>query len=148
MGSLTYTKSQSGLFQTSFGDIKKPSTNTQPTGWVISSIYKEIDARSITGPQGSNPSPDGVMAENEAGQMYFNNLAYTEVTDFKSAMDGVDLVYKLATPQTYQLTPTQVKSLLGQNNVWADTGDVDVHYVRDLTITIDDILSRLEALEG
>ena len=61
---------------------------------------------------------------------------------------GAEVCYELATPQTYQLTPTQVKSLLGVNNVWADTGDVDVHYVRDLTITIDDILSRLEALEG
>jgi len=37
---------------------------------------------------------------------------------------GAQVVYELATPQTYQLTPTQVKSLLGTNNVWADTGDI------------------------
>lgn len=37
---------------------------------------------------------------------------------------GAEVCYELATPQTYQLTPTQVKSLLGQNNVWADTGDI------------------------
>ena len=28
------------------------------------------------------------------------------------------------TPTTYQLTPTQVSSILGTNNIWADTGDI------------------------
>ena len=32
--------------------------------------------------------------------------------------------YELATPQTYQLTPTEVKTLLGENNVWADAGAI------------------------
>lgn len=39
---------------------------------------------------------------------------------------GAEVCYKLATPVTYQLTPTEVKSLLGVNNIWADTGEVDV----------------------
>jgi hypothetical protein len=37
---------------------------------------------------------------------------------------GAEVCYELATPLTYQLTPTAVSSLLGQNNLWADTGDV------------------------
>ena len=37
---------------------------------------------------------------------------------------GAEVVYELATPTTIQLTPTAVKSLLGTNNLWADTGDV------------------------
>ena len=42
-----------------------------------------------------------------------------------SLADGTDvLVYALATPATYQLDPTTVRSLVGQNNVWADTGDI------------------------
>ena len=48
--------------------------------------------------------------------------------DFKAAMSGVQLAYKLATPQTYQLTPTEVTALLGDNTIWADTGDVTVTY--------------------
>ena len=32
------------------------------------------------------------------------------------------------TPITYQLTPTQIKSLLGNNNAWCSTGDVDIDY--------------------
>lgn len=50
-----------------------------------------------------------------------NNL--TGVT-FKAAMSGVQLVYELATPQIYQLTPTEVQMLLGTNNLWADTGEI------------------------
>ncbi len=46
---------------------------------------------------------------------------------------GAEVVYELATPLTYQLTPTQVKSLLGSNNVWADSGDViDGKYFSEL----------------
>ena len=41
---------------------------------------------------------------------------------------GAQVVYKLATPQTYQLTPEEVTTLLGQNNVWADCGPSTVEY--------------------
>lgn len=41
-----------------------------------------------------------------------------------SPTTGAQVVYELATPITYQFTPTAVKSLLGTNNIWADTGDV------------------------
>ena len=42
---------------------------------------------------------------------------------------GAQVVNIGATPTTYPLTPTQVKSLLGTNNVWADTGDItDAEY--------------------
>ena len=41
---------------------------------------------------------------------------------------GAQVVYPLTTPITYQLTPEEVTTLLGTNNVWADTGDVTVEY--------------------
>lgn len=53
-----------------------------------------------------------------------------DASAFKTAMSGVQLVYELATPITIQLTPTEVTTLLGQNNVWADSGDVDVEYLK------------------
>lgn len=43
------------------------------------------------------------------------------------------ICYELATPQTYQLDPVQVACLLGQNNVWADCGDIEeVKYKADV----------------
>jgi hypothetical protein len=58
-------------------------------------------------------------------EFYIKDLAYDDASAFKTAMNGVQFVYELATPLTYQLTPTQVKSLLGSNNVWADTGKIE-----------------------
>jgi len=53
----------------------------------------------------------------------------TSASAFKTAMDGVLLVYELATPQTYQLTPQEVSSLLGNNVVWqSGNGDVSVTF--------------------
>lgn len=49
---------------------------------------------------------------------------------------GAQVVYKLAEPITYQLTPTELNSLLGTNNIWADTGDTEVEYRADTTLYI------------
>ena len=44
--------------------------------------------------------------------------------------NGAQGVYKLAEPQTYHLTPQNIKILKGINNVWSDSGDVTVKYNR------------------
>lgn len=62
-------------------------------------------------------------------QVQIKDDRYTDATTFKTAMNGVQLVYELATPITISLTPTQVSSLLGSNNFWADSGDSDVVYI-------------------
>ena len=41
---------------------------------------------------------------------------------------GAQVVYELAEPQTYQLTPQQIQTLVGQNNVWSEQGDVELSY--------------------
>ena len=53
------------------------------------------------------------------------------------AMD-VQIVLPLATPLTYQLTATEVDTLLGQNNVWHDAnGDTAVEYRADTKLYIE-----------
>lgn len=78
-----------------------------------------------------------------AGNTYVavKDSAYTDAPTFKTAMNGVQLVYELATPQTYQLTPEEVKTVLGQNNIFADTGDVTVQYRADTKLYIDKVLN-------
>lgn len=44
------------------------------------------------------------------------------------------VAYQIKDPVTYQLTPTEVKTLLGLNNIWVDTGNVDVTYRADPTL--------------
>jgi hypothetical protein len=48
----------------------------------------------------------------------------------KSAVNGFILCYELATPLTIDLTPQQMTTLLGTNNIWSDAGDVTVEYKR------------------
>ena len=49
------------------------------------------------------------------------------------ASNNLQVVYTLATPLTYQLTPTQVELLIGQNNVWSDSNEaVTLTYVIEL----------------
>ena len=45
-------------------------------------------------------------------------------------MGDQQLVYELATPIEYDLTPEQLDTLLGTNVVWADCGPVDVEYIK------------------
>ena len=66
---------------------------------------------------------------------------YSSADTFKTAMNGIYIYYELNTPQTYQLTPTEVKSLLKNNNIWADTGDVTVEYVADTKTFIENLVN-------
>lgn len=61
---------------------------------------------------------------------------------------GAQVVYELATPQTYQLDPVEVRTLLGDNNIYADTGAVDVAYRADTKLYIDNAIASLQASEG
>jgi hypothetical protein len=55
-------------------------------------------------------------------QIQVKDPRYTDAATFKAAMNGVQLVYELATPITYQLTPQEIALLVGTNNIWS-TGD-------------------------
>lgn len=70
----------------------------------------------------------GVSLQHNSANIYIYDPQKEELSDsdFKTAMNGAKLVYELATPLTYQLTPQTVTALVGQNYVWADTGDVTV----------------------
>lgn len=54
---------------------------------------------------------------------------------------GAQVVYKLATPQTYQLTPQQIDTLKGQNNITATSGQVSVTYKADIQKYIDNAIA-------
>lgn len=56
------------------------------------------------------------------------NTYFNEQT---TAGTPIELVYKLATPIEYSVTPQQVNSLLGVNNIWCDSGDTEVGYIAE-----------------
>jgi hypothetical protein len=50
--------------------------------------------------------------------------AYSTVADFVASIADIQVVYELATPQTFTLSPQQIETLLGENNVWSDAGEI------------------------
>lgn len=62
------------------------------------------------------------------GAVLLFDSAYTDATSFKTAMSGVQLVYELATPITYHLTPQQIHMLVRDNTIWSDADSVEVEY--------------------
>lgn len=107
LGTLSYSKTSSGLFYSVdiANAIKKSSDTSTATGSMMSAIYEEMGSSPISGPDGSNPSPNMRMAVASNGYVYFNNTAYTDAAAFKAAMSGVMLVYELATPTTESAEP-------------------------------------------
>lgn len=71
----------------------------------------------------------GITTEAELGTWINNN--------------PLQVVYPLATPTTIQLTPTQIDSLMGRNNVWADSGDVTVEYIADTKLYIQKVMGAI-----
>lgn len=58
----------------------------------------------------------------------------------------LQFLVSLETPVQYQLTPTELRTLLGTNNIWADCGDVTVEYRADTGLYIDKKFAALQAL--
>lgn len=67
---------------------------------------------------------------------------FSDTASFTAAVTGQTICYKLATPQTYQLSPIEVSTLLGQNNIWANCGDVDVEYRADIKLYINKMIAN------
>ena len=109
---------------------------------ILCSQYKPMQERvSITdtgqiAPANNTNSKDMVVRDDR----------YSDATAFKNAVSGVQLVYELATPTEIQLTPTQVTTLLGNNNIWADSGSVEVEYRADTTLAYNELLSLIASL--
>ena len=83
-----------------------------------------------------------------ASNIYVKYRDFTSVADLKAyiAEHPLQVIYKLATPQTYQLTPTEVRTILGGNTIYTDAGNVSVEYVADTKLYIDNKVAELQAL--
>jgi hypothetical protein len=73
-------------------------------------------------------------------------IGTTDLASFSTylATNPLQIVYPLATPVQYQLTPTQVKTLLGYNNIWTDSGTVEVNYLADTSLYIQKLTGSTE----
>ena len=61
------------------------------------------------------------------------------------AQNNLEVIYFAETPVTYQLSPTEVKTLLGINNIFADCGDSTVQYRADIQKYINKVIAAAVA---
>ena len=128
MGTLSWTKydtPQGTLFRS--GSIADASMVFNSTNYICSN-YATAQ---------SSARANGTISCAIAKSVDVIDNGYSDATSFKTAMSGVQLCYEFATPQTYQLTPTEVALLEGQNNIWTDSGEVEVTYKADVGLYID-----------
>ena len=80
------------------------------------------------------------------GTVFFRDSSMAGYTSaqVKTAVSGYMLTYELATPQTYQLTPQQLNTLLGTNNIWSDTGNTTAEYRADTKLYIEKLTMPTE----
>lgn len=79
------------------------------------------------------------------GSLLVKDTRYDNVSDFTNAMANETFVYPLSTPLTYTIPAPVIRSLLGTNNVWADTGNVlALNYAADTKLYIDNLTKPTE----
>lgn len=128
-----------------------PRYATQALGNGYERIYYRFSLLGIQQPAKGGLFSHGVYLENytqETGHFYTTSTDFIVFlpTDGQTAayLDAqeqagypVQICYPLATPFEIALTPTQIATLVGQNNVWADAGDVSVEFAADIKAYID-----------
>lgn len=124
-------------FRTSITDIERISSPNIVAPMLCSAYKTETANNTYTGKQ-------GISLQQNAADVYVYDAQTESMTtaEFKSAMSGVQLCYKLATPITYDLTPTEVTLLLGENNIWSD-GEMTLTYLADGNASDEEALNIL-----
>ena len=84
--------------------------------------------------RGTETSP--CVFENPQNYIELRNLSALSVTTVQELKawlsdNNLQIVYELATPQTIQLTPQEIKLLVGDNTIWSD-GQVTMVYSADV----------------
>ena len=130
---LTWTDAGSGgtyrFYTSSLSATIKPTASNTDVANIMCSMLSKASYADVYSHENDN-----IIGVAPNSYIYAYSSAYANVSSFVSALSGKQLVYELATPQTYQLTPQQIQTLLGQNNVWSEDGKVRVKYYDGQTV--------------
>jgi hypothetical protein len=135
----------------SVGTISKPNTNRFNIDSLISnykrsigyssgicSLYKSLPQEASNGNFDTAATNFNTCYDlgSQSQTIRIKDTRYDNVNDFSAmlAIEKPTIVYELAEPITYHLAPTQIRTLVGNNNIWADTGDIiEGKYFKSLT---------------
>ena len=108
----------------------------------VSSMYQTYKT-GVTGTPAAVQNPGKLCYQNTADNTKIRLLIYdttfASVSDFNTALSNtpMQVVFPIATPVEIDLTPTEIALLYGDNNVWSDTGDVEVTVKQGIEAYVD-----------
>ena len=118
------------------------SATGKKTGYatVISSIYK-------TG--NTSDSGEGTITGRSTNlYIFIVDSRFSSTNDWLAAVGEETFVYELATPVSYSLTIPQVRSLLGINNILADTGKInEADYSADIKMYVNAVQEQIDGTQ-
>ena len=88
----------------------------------ICSAYDRYDGAVVDAPDKT------IIFSNTTTAIYIKDSAYTTAADFKTAVTGQAISYELAEPVEIDIDQTAIKTVKGDNNVLADTGEVELEF--------------------
>lgn len=150
-GTLEYSTYQAGgelnsetaLFYYQVNDKEVSSTDSYAMPNIISNYLETKTPYAIW-----RESSPAISTNNNGKRIWFrlpNITTLEECTEYLTN-NPLQVVYNLETPVTYSLDPVQIKTLLGKNTIYSDTGNVSVNYVIDTKTYIDNKFEELKSL--
>ena len=92
-----------------------------------------------------------ISGSDEGYHQFMVNVGISDITELRTWLSNnpITVAYELATPTTFYTQPTSIKSLDGDNNVFASTGDVTkLEFIANATDVIANLEARVTALES
>jgi hypothetical protein len=149
MGDLSWTKYTSYTYPFFSANLSSLGIVTTTSGQIniLCESYKPIGALTLGGNLGfGNNAHNLEIAQQSSGtQIMIQDSNYSTAEDFKTSVAGQKVVFKLATPTEITLTPEEITTLAGVNNIWADTGDIEVEFKVSIKDYIDSKLASLSS---
>ena len=149
LGSLTWDKNKNDQGNDVFSS--QGIKNAVASSIAVCSAYKNNSetcrpASLYDGEFSINIKPANTSGYFASGEIVIKDSSNAETSsaDFKTAMSGIYLAYKIKTPTAVQLNPHEVSTLLGVNNVFADTGNVTAEYRADTKLYIKKLTESTE----
>lgn len=130
LGSLTWIQLDNGVFRANVSDgLVIITTN-------ITDILCDDDFTVKPSDNSAKWASDDKVIWHGTGSycyLYATDSSQESADDFTTSVSGVYVTYPLATPTTSELTDIDpIETLVGENNIWADTGSGELVYMNTI----------------
>lgn len=112
----------------------------------VAPVYASGYVKTSVNDLNSDITMNGVIAVNNAGTVFVRNLSFDDAATFKNAMQGQKIVYESMDSVSFDVTPVEINTALGNNSFSTGTGTISIDYRADTKLYIDNKINALMAL--